>query len=55
MPAIEKIGIKLHASPVLLDRAVQIANGKVAAGVVKNVGWRCHLFFLAQHPTVTKK
>ena len=37
MPAIEKIRIKLYASPVLLDRAGQIANGNVAARIIKNV------------------
>src|SRR5262249_18854044 len=37
MPAIEKIRIKLYAPPVLLDRAVQIADGNVAAGLVKNL------------------
>src|SRR5204863_1291861 len=59
VPAIEKIGIKLHASPVFLDRAAQIADGYVAAGVVKNVGWRCHLFFSLNdhngHKEIAKK
>jgi len=44
MPAIEKIGIKLHAPPVLLDRAIQIADGNVAAGIVKNLVGRLHFY-----------
>src|SRR4030095_12408306 len=37
VPAIEKIGIQLHAPAVSFDRAVQIADGNVAAGFVKNL------------------
>ena len=55
MPAIEKIGIKLHASPVFLDRAVQspmatspLASSKISSGVA---------IYLFSHneTTVTKK
>src|SRR5262249_481408 len=54
VPAIEKIGIKLHAKPILLDRAAQIADGDVAAGVVKNFV-RCLHLTLAQRPQGQKE
>jgi hypothetical protein len=55
VPAIEKIGIKFHASTVLLGGASQIANGNIAAGVVKDFIGSRHLFVLAPQTMLTKK
>jgi len=37
MPAIKKIRIDLNTSPVLLDRAFQIADGQIATCVIKDL------------------
>ena len=36
MPAVKKFRLDFDAAAVLLDRSVQVANGEVAVGIVKN-------------------